>query len=279
MLAPPAMLREYNPFAPKVAPRPDASGQAFNAYDTALKRQGDDYDEIMRGFRGAIADSGNLTNTARAQLDSLKYNAPAYQQTKDYTSAVGNLGELSRTGGYSPEDIAAIRERSISPIRSIYANAQRNIERQRALQGGYSPNFTAAASKMARGMAGQISDTTVKANADIAQNVAANRLAASTPYASITANEQNARNTFAQSNAENAARFGLDRYDRINQITSVPLQMKLSALQGMAGLYGTQPGLTTTTQRGALNTAELQNQIKQQNTGTAMNAAMNFWRG
>lgn len=73
--------------------------------------------------------------------------------------------EFSKTGGYSPEDIANMRARGTSPIRAAYANAQREVARGRTLQGGYSPNAAAAQVKMAREQS--------QANADAMQNVEA----------------------------------------------------------------------------------------------------------
>ena len=49
--------------------------------------------------------------------------------------------QFAQTGGFSPEDLANIRARAVSPVRAVYANAQQNVNRQRALQGGYSPGF------------------------------------------------------------------------------------------------------------------------------------------
>src|SRR5437773_5397071 len=52
--------------------------------------------------------------------------------------AAAGFSEFSKTGGFSPEDLANIRARALSPVRAVYSNAQREVNRQRSLQGGYS---------------------------------------------------------------------------------------------------------------------------------------------
>ena len=79
---------------------------------------------------------------------------------------MGRYEDFANTGGYSPGNIADMRARAISPSRAIYANMQRNIDRQRALQGGYSPNYTAASAKLAREGSQEISDINQNVNAD-----------------------------------------------------------------------------------------------------------------
>jgi hypothetical protein len=78
---------------------------------------------------------------------------------------MSTFGEFATTGGYSKEDIANMRARGVSPIRAAYANAEREIQRNRSLQGGYSPNMAAARVKMARERG--------QASADASQNVEA----------------------------------------------------------------------------------------------------------
>jgi hypothetical protein len=107
------------------------------------------------------------------------YNTGVQQQAGDYSNIMDEykkLLDLSKTGGYSDTDIANIRERSISPIRSVYAGANRDVDRQRALQGGYSPNYAAVKAKMAREQSDVIGNQTTNINADLAQRIAQNKL-------------------------------------------------------------------------------------------------------
>lgn len=77
----------------------------------------------------------------------------------------GRLGDqwntMSLTGGYTPEQIAAIRGRSNAEIPAVFGRTMEGIRRQRALQGGYSPGATAALAKSGRDMA-QTAATTVR---------------------------------------------------------------------------------------------------------------------
>jgi len=85
--------------------------------------------------------------------------------------------DFSKTGGFSAADLANIRARAISPVRAVYANAQQNVNRQRALQGGYSPGFNVLQSRMAREQGQGISDASTNAEASIAEMVQQGKLA------------------------------------------------------------------------------------------------------
>lgn len=186
-----------NPNKPQQA-QPDISKSgvpgAFGLYNTAVEQQAGDYGNIMKGYQG--------------------FNSSAPMQ---------NFGELAATGGYSEADKQNIRERGISPIRSIYASANRDVDRQKAIQGGYSPNYGAVKAKMARDLSSQIGDQVTNVNATLAQNVAQNRVGLAPSFA-------------AQS---------------------------FAPLQAQQSLYGTTPALAKTFGDQAMNSAQLQNNIYQ----------------
>lgn len=94
----------------------------------------------------------------------------------DYADIMSGFRNFANTGGFSPEDIAQLRARSISPIRSVYSSAQRDLNRQRSLQGGYMPNYAPALARMAREQSMSQAEATTNANAGIAEMVAQNRL-------------------------------------------------------------------------------------------------------
>src|SRR5712664_504849 len=146
-----------------------------------------------------FSDVGTPSNISSNSLTPQQAN---YEQSADVTKSLEGLGELASTGGYNAAGIADLRARGIAPTRSIYANAQQNIERQRALGGGYSPNFNAAQSQLARDESSQIGDITTNVNAGIAQNVASNRIAAASPYASASASANAARTAADQRNVD-----------------------------------------------------------------------------
>lgn len=84
---------------------------------------------------------------------------------------------FAQTGGFSPEDLQNIRSRAVSPVRAVYANAQREVNRSRALQGGYSPGFGVLQERMQRTMGQGISDASIGAESEIAQMVQKGKLA------------------------------------------------------------------------------------------------------
>jgi len=87
----------------------------------------------------------------------------------DYEGVMNRYKQFADTGGYSDEDLANIRSRAVSPIRSMYASAREGVERNKALSGGYSPNYNAAMAKMTREASQAGADATTNAEAQIAQ--------------------------------------------------------------------------------------------------------------
>jgi len=218
-----ASLNNWTGAMPAAAPPTSLFGNPAT-FTAAANTQASDYDKIMAQYDQVIKNSATNPITAEkvaAQSvqtpgaitpDSVSYSSVApqtakYTQSGDVSSSLSKLSDLATTGGYSDANIADIRARDISPIRSIYANAQQEAERAKALGGGYSPNFNAVTASMARDEANKIGDVTTSANAGIAQNVASNKIAAAAPYASAA----------ASANAEQAA---ADQHnaDIINQI-------------------------------------------------------------
>lgn len=91
--------------------------------------------------------------------------------------AQAGYSEFAKTGGFSPTDLGNIRARALSPVRAVYANAQRNVNRQRSLQGGYSPGFGAMQTRMAREQGQETADAATNAEAGISEMVQKGRLA------------------------------------------------------------------------------------------------------
>jgi hypothetical protein len=97
--------------------------------------------------------------------------------TGPYDQVLQGYSNFANTGGFSPADLANIRARAVSPVRATYANAERNVNRQRAIQGGYSPNYTAAMSRMAREQGQTTADAATNAEAGISEQVQQGKLA------------------------------------------------------------------------------------------------------
>lgn len=139
----------------------------------------------MIDWQGNLAQEhlNNLRNESIGENQALwaeMFRPSAMQGMQDYGGlmdmfkgqfgdVMGKAKEFTETGGLSDADKASIRSRAISPTRAVYANAQANVDRQRALQGGYSPNYTAATAKMARDMSQGLSDASTNAEAAIAE--------------------------------------------------------------------------------------------------------------
>lgn len=224
------------------------SGPAYGdprLFAGAVTQQAGDYDKIMKNYEQLFANSTDPTKKPLefTPITPQLYN---YSPSADVTSSLSNLGGLAATGGYSQGDIANIRARSISPIRSIYANAQANLERNRALSGGYSPNYTAASTRMARDLSEQIGQRTTDVEAGIAERVAQNKLGIAPTWASAAQSENAARTSADASNADTQNRVAMFNaqmpleYQQANQVRN---NNALASVEGMRGLYGTTPAL------------------------------------
>jgi len=264
-------------------PKPTYNFTPQSAYSASIPQTADDYDSIMGKYRDLYSsamrpqgsqDIGMLRNKYQNLLSSPGYQYQsytpeklAYKPTGDVTSAMSQLKELGETGGYSLADQAAIRERGISPIRSIYANAQRNMNRQKNLQGGYAPGFGAAATRMAREQSELIANQVTNVNAQLAEAIARGKLTAAPQYANLASTESgrgfdadrlnvtNSANA-AQMNAQGQLQAATLRSQEIQQALAGLQSLQdsdrrgqseaLAAVEGMRGLYGTTPALAAT---------------------------------
>lgn len=248
-----ANVRQFGARPPVV----DPLEKSFKTHNAAVEQQGIDYSGIMKGYQNMLAGAGQAGNQVTPQ-------SYAYQGSPDVTSALATQKGLAETGGYSPEGIANIRERGISPIRSIYSSANRNLNRQRGLSGGYSPNMVAGQAKMAREMSEQMGGAMNNVNASLAQNIAGNRLQAAPQYAQTAGQQSGLQNQIGMANVESA-----NAANKFNVGNKTDIEGR--ALQGMSGLYGTTPALVNTFGNQAMQGAGLQNTIQQQANATGLN--------
>jgi hypothetical protein len=111
------------------------------------------------------------TDTLIPQNQSMwnNYTAANQQNQQERGDVNARFTDFANTGGYSPMDISNIRSRAISPIRGIYAGANREVDRQRSLQGGYSPGYGVLKSRMAREQSSALSDASTNVEGMIAQ--------------------------------------------------------------------------------------------------------------
>ena len=123
-----------------------------------------------------MADLGPRITSQNENLWGRANNAFDMNQG-DYANLMGNYQDFIKTGGLSADDLANMRARNIEPTRAIYSNMTRELDRNRALQGGYSPNYAPASAKMARESSQAISDINRASEADIADRVQRGKLA------------------------------------------------------------------------------------------------------
>lgn len=237
--------------------KPTPVEDMYKVYGSAVKQQAGDYDDIMGRYKN-IADSSDASGGGFTPYNP---TLATYNKSPDTTAALANLRGLTETGGLSGDDQQNLRARGISPIRAMYATADRDMNRQRSLSGGYSPNYGAVTSRMARDQSSLISDATQNVNAGIAEMVQRGKLSAAPQYAGAAQAESELGNRFNLTNADTqneAARFNASgMFDAARQRRSD----KLGATSGMANLYGTTPALVNTFGNQAMDTAKFQNDV------------------
>lgn len=246
------------------------------AYPASIKSAGEGYDEIMQGYRNILAQKPSNTNTNTINDIMQRYKnlgsstdpANTYTPSADVTAAMGNLSSLAQTGGYSSGDVSNLRARAISPIRAVYANAMRGLDRQRSLTGGYSPGYGAASTKMAREQSEQIGGATTNVNAQLAQMIAQGKQQAAPQYASFAGEEAN--RALSQKNRISdltlagtrgmADTVGLQRQQELDD-----QNRQNEALRGMTSIYGTTPALANMFGNQAMS--QVQTAMNHPNTG------------
>lgn len=243
------------------------------AYGAAIPQQAGDYDEIMQGYRDMM-NSGNdpysgLISRYQSELGapgSNQYQPVSYTEAPEFAGAYAKAQEYANTGGLSEAEQGSLRARAISPIRSVYANMQRNMDRQRSLSGGFSPNYNASASRMAREGSEQIAQTTTNANAAIAEMVQKGRLAMTPEMAKLASGKNELMNQVALQNAANQAKYNDSRGNLLSGMTSAinaQQGQRGDALRGMTSLYGTTPALVNTYGNLTQNQQQINNQQSQ----------------
>lgn len=245
----------------------DPIAQLYDRANSEYDLQRSDYGDIMRRFKDLYDSSGNAGNYAFNPVSAAQ---TTYNKSADTTAALSSLRDLAETGGLSGADQQNLRARGMSPIRAQYATAQRDMDRQRRLNGGYSPNFGAVTSRMARDQSSLIADQMDKVNANIAEMVQSGKLSAAPNYASAAQAESELAHRVASSNT--AAKNEANMFNA-KGILETGMQRRgdrMQAAQGMTQLYGTTPARTSLSQNNALQNAEFQNQMKQQKRNTGL---------
>ncbi len=246
----------------------------WNNFLRSLQEDSSSRNEIQNDYRGIINGSPLTNSAAYAGYNSLAngqgrsdFSADPALRGRTNESLAG-YSDFAKTGGYSDRDIADLRARAIAPTRAIYGNAQNNINRQRSLQGGYSPNYTASSAKLAREMSQSIGDANINANASIADQIRSGKLAGLSGLAQTSLGQQGADTSLNSINSQLNNQLRLAGLSGMSDLDKTQLGAKLSGIGGMSNLYGTAPGLSGQTGNMALNsnnqllnTNSLQNQL------------------
>lgn len=236
----------------------------YKRYTDAADRQTADYGDIMSGYKDWGADvnkfQGTIDNTPSTNFSFERVSSPTPAELQEGYGYLRNAGkgyqEFADTGGYSEKDIADLRARGISPVRAAYANAQANIERAKAIGGGYSPNYTAATAKMTRDQSQQAADATQNVNARLAEDIRSGKLAGLGGLTSVGGTMgglslQDADRILKANMANQGADIAtqtLSEQARQNKIQNQMgvRNMGLSGMNARTGLYGTTPGMAST---------------------------------
>lgn len=138
----------------------------------------------VSGYSGTPVTSAQMESQGIFDTNTGGVGGVAGQSIRDYGGLQGEFGDLlgryqefADTGGYSPEDLASIRSRAVSPIRAAYSDVNRAIDRSRSLQGDYAPGYAATKAKVGREQAYTAADATTNVEAALAQMKQQGRLA------------------------------------------------------------------------------------------------------
>ena len=223
-----------------------------NQYQNVADQQQQQHNDLMGGY--AEWRDKSITPTVAAinarvpkafTFDRVNYE----RDTSTFGKAIEGYTNFADTGGYSSQDIQELRARGISPIRSAYSNAMQGIDRQRALQGGYSPNYTAAAAQMQRELPQQLSDATTNVNAGLADAIRQGKLAGLGGLTGIGGQEGGWKMNAALANqgadlqAQQATEQALSAHDNRKLAAQ---ELLGSSFDRQRSLYGTTPGATAT---------------------------------
>src|SRR5678809_626309 len=227
--------------------------QSQNNLMTATQQQMGDYNDIMNRYKAFQASPAGQNYTAQ------NVN---YTRTPEMQAALSGYQGFANNGGFSDADLGALRARGISPIQAVYQNSRNELDRQKSLQGGYSPNYTASLAKMSGQLGSNIADQTQRVNAGIAEMRQKGQLAGLGGLGQLATSDTgfNQQAQLANQQAGLGA-AGLNRQYGGDA-------MNLGALHGMASLYSSQPGLINSFANqvqnnlgNQLQTAGMQNQL------------------
>ncbi len=280
----------------------DTRGGMYNNYQQGSAANMTTYDDVMGKYNSLYANpfgtdpslvGGGLGGGGGAGYQSstqgiysdLANNGGGYgwdpMMRGAFGQAISGYGDFANTGGFSDQGISDIRARAVAPMRSMYGQAQNDIDRNRSLSGG-SANYNASKAKMSRELGYGLADASTNAEAQIAQMIQQGRLAGLSGLSSTGAAGQGLSTDIDSLNAQMklAGLSGMDSIDARNAAAGASagarsdanaqdlFKARMGILGGVQDMYGTNPGLLNTTgnqllqaDQNLLSGQQLQNQI------------------
>jgi len=229
-------------------PRSGAAGGGYfpAIYQSAIAQSAGDYDSIMDQYKQA---GSNIKSGTKLNYSPVAPQFAEYQPGSNYDE----IRNIAETGGLSEGEKGDLRARAVSPIKSIYDSANKNLLRQKSLSGGYSPNLAAGQSKMARESAGIIGDKATAANAAIAEMVQRGKISGATTLSGLQAGDntrlQGVNNLNANiANQANQFNTGheMDVAGFNENVDNNDFSQILETIKGQQSAYGTTPGIAST---------------------------------
>jgi hypothetical protein len=125
-----------------------------------------------------ISETGGYNDAQRASIGGDVSNLREIGRTGGLDDAAmarmrggGVYDEFAKTGGYSDADIGNIRSKALSPIGAANTAMQDELQRRRAVQGGYAPGFDASSRALRRDTARSAADTSLNTELGIREAV------------------------------------------------------------------------------------------------------------
>jgi len=115
-------------------------------------------DQALGGYR-EFANTGGISNEMR-----------------DRIRGSGVFDDMAATGGYTNADMANVRSRGIAPISAFYGNLKNELDKKRAVQGGYGFGYDATSAKMARDNAIAGGNAARDTEIDLSQSIRGNKM-------------------------------------------------------------------------------------------------------
>jgi len=242
--------------------------------ESLIRNMGNDPYAVYKSF----ANGGGLSQDFQNQFASAMSNMD---------TANDSFKNFIATGGFSPGDIASMRQNAMDPVIGSFNAGLRNLDRNKIVTGSGGGNYNAAVAALGRDQGQALGKTTTGIESNLAQMVQQGKQFGTTGLAATSAAEAQAKTAVANLDAQlrlsgaagmtdieksrltaeltNAqineqasaanAQIGLSKAGLQLQAAGIPME----ALKGMTTLYGTAPGDTSDAQRLELQQEQINN--------------------